>query len=115
MSDTKPIDYGDMDVYGDLPVHAPTPILCPDCGHDIDCHALHEPCSDCWQTAAFDGAVDPCQQQPSDIARALLAAEPTDAKVAAAARAVWESIPGITPRAAEKAALAALRAAREPR
>ena len=52
-------------------------INCPGCGHHIDEHD--------WEGR---GA---CYQAPSDIARALLTAEPTEAEVEAAERARYEA------------------------
>lgn len=55
------------------------PILCPECGHDIDYHEFNEPC---WGSFYLAGYCD-CENNPSDIARALLTAEPTEAEQAA--------------------------------
>lgn len=73
-------------------------ILCPGCGHDIDSHGIlyGSPC-----------VIRPCTcfKQPSDIARALLAAPPSDAEVEAAARSLRDSFPGF--RRGARAALSA--------
>lgn len=76
--------------------HQP-PILCPDCGHNIDAH--HEDgeaiIDACWEPEyAYDSEGDSveclcnCRMKPSDIARALLTAEPTDNEVDAASYAM---------------------------
>ena len=55
-------------------------ILCHECRHDIDYHALSFP------RGCEDGEGCRCSLVPSDIARALLTAEPTEAGVEAAAQ-----------------------------
>ena len=64
---------------------------CPECHHDIDRHEFDEPCWECFYV--WDGSDGPnethfCKLRPSDIARALLAAEPTEAMLDAAADAI---------------------------
>ena len=51
------------------------PILCPECGHDIDYHTFTEPCWGCFYAWNGSDKTDFCKLRPSDIARALLAAE----------------------------------------
>lgn len=58
------------------------PILCRECGHDIDYHYLT-----CWCDNGLDQC--DCPLAPSDIARALLTSEPTADEVEAAARALY--------------------------
>lgn len=87
-----------------------TAILCPECGHDIDYHELDKPC---W-VFYLAGYCD-CDLDPSDIARALLTAEPTEAMLDAASEALESELAdvGLTWTAARHAARAAIRAARE--
>ena len=67
-----------------------TEILCHKCGHDIDGHSDQVDCLDCLDERTDFGLTSSrCMLAPSDIARALLAAEPTDAEVERAAKALF--------------------------
>lgn len=61
-------------------------INCPECGHSIDStYAYFD--EQGLQEWNCDGGDCDCHLAPSDIARALLTAEPTEAEVEAAAKA----------------------------
>lgn len=103
-----------------------TAIKCPECGHGIDEHSdmTAHVGRRCRVEAEWGGPLCGCDLRPSDIARALLTAEPTEAEVEAMAdylspRPFLFVMHGQTPEEAASARLdharAALRAAREAR
>lgn len=67
-------------------------INCPECGHDIDGHERYEGIlgRTCYvyNPAGFPDCT--CKLTPSDIARALLAAEPADTQIEAAAQSLYD-------------------------
>lgn len=100
------------------------PSLCPDCEHSVNAHVFEFDFERyfCGGTYGDCG----CRLGPSDIARALLNAEPTEAEVKAAADAIRRErafmaaaafgVPlNALPECCELIARAALRAAREAR
>lgn len=98
------------------------PILCPDCGHDINLHVFEFDFERYFCGGTYGDCE--CRLGPSDIARALLTAEPTEAEVEAMADFLYPRpflfvMHGQTPEEAASARLdharAALQAAREAR
>lgn len=92
-----------------------TPTRCPECHHDINWHG-YEFDFDRYMCGGTYGDCN-CDLSPSDIARALLTAEPTEAMLDAASEALESELAdvGLTWTAARHAARAAIRAAREAR
>lgn len=69
-----------------------TEILCHECGHDIDRHIRPRITGVSDQRCTRPECA--CPVAPSDIAHALLSAEPTEAEVEAAAAAIYAELSG---------------------